>query len=102
MSGVRDFKKVSGSEDVMKLQERLQEFFVPFVQCPLIDGTLLTGVQLSTAPKSVEHKLNRAPLGYIITRKNANENVWESSQALPARFLTLTATGAVTVDIWIF
>ena len=103
MAGIKDFKKVAGAEeDVAKLQERLQEFFTPIIQCPIIDGTLLTGVQLSGAQTAVEHKLNREFLGYIITKQSANAVIWQSSLDLPKRFINLTASAPVTVDIWVF
>lgn len=102
MAGIKDFKKVSGPAELNRLQEKLQEFFAPIIACPIIDGNLLTNVSLSSTETKVEHKLAREPQGYIITRKNANQDVWESSKALPTRHLSLTATGDVVVDIWVF
>lgn len=103
MSSIRDFKKVAGlTAEVANLQERLQEFFQPIVSCPLLDGVLVTNVALNTTPTKVEHKLRRAPLGYIIVRQNANSVVYESSKDLPTSFITLTASAAVTVDLWVF
>lgn len=105
MSGLRDFKKVAGaSEDTAKLQERLQEFFAPFLSSAIIEGRLLVGVQLSGGSTLVEHKLGRKPLGYIVVGKSGNVGVWGtvSGASLPSRHLQLEAAGSVQVDLWIF
>lgn len=102
MAGIRDFKKVSGSDELSRLQEKLQEFFVPIIQCALIDGTLLQNIKLESGVNSIQHKLNRELQGYIIVRKSANEQVWEANRNLPNKFLNLQSTGSVTVDLWVF
>lgn len=102
MSGLRDFKKVAGTPEVSKLQERLQEFFKPLVDNPLLDGLLLGEIEIATTPTLVEHKLRRAPLGWIIVSKNANADVWQTTQTLQAAHLTLQASAPVTVTLWVF
>lgn len=103
MAGIRDYKKVaSTTEDVSRLQDKLQEFFQPIVANPLLDGALLTGVKLTTAVSQVPHGLGRPPLGYIVTAQNANATVWRPSNSLPSTFLDLQASAAVTVDLWVF
>lgn len=87
---------------VSQLQERLQEYLVPFNANPLVDGVLLSNIALSTAPKQIEHKLRRAPLGWLVVRTNAAESVHESSTELSTAYLTLTASGPVTVSLWVF
>lgn len=110
MAGIKDFKKVAGigatetvaGADVAKLQERLQEFFVPLVANPLLDGVLLNDVALTASATRVEHKLRRKPLGWIVVNKSANADVWQSANDLSTAFLTLQASGTVTVSLWIF
>jgi hypothetical protein len=101
--GIKDFKKVAGAtEEVAKLQERLQEFFVPLTTSAIIDGILLRNIVLSTSVTQVEHRLNRVAQGWIVVRKNANVDVWQPSANLPNVFVELQATGNVTVDLWVF
>lgn len=101
MAGIRDFKKVAGAdEDVAKLQDRLQEFFAQFIGNPLLNGVLLTNVSLSSTATNVEHKLGRPHLGWIIVRKDANADIWESDTT--KSFVKLTADANVTVDLWVF
>lgn len=103
MAGIKDFKKVAGATgDVAALQQRLYEFFTQFLNNPLLNGVLLTGVELSSTATQVPHTLGREPQGWIIVNKTANANVWQSSTDLSKSFLTLTASGAVKVDLWVF
>lgn len=103
MAGLKDFKKVSGADDeVAKLQERLQEFFVPLVNNPMLDGVLLKNVQLTTTATDVPHNLRREPIGWTIVRQNANATIWEQTTNLPTAFLKLQSSAAVTVSIWVF
>lgn len=102
MAGIRDFKKVAGAEDdVAVLQDRLQEFFAQFIGNPLLNGVLLTNVSLPAATATrVEHKLGRPHIGWIVVKKNANSDIWESQDT--KSFVKLTAEADVVVDLWIF
>lgn len=104
MSTIKPFKQVAGvpSEEIVDLQKRLQEFFVPIIANPMLDGSLLTGVKVDTSPTKIEHKLRREILGWIVVRNNTNCTVWEPSRQLTAAFLTLQASAATTVDLWVF
>lgn len=103
MPGLRDFKKVAGAdEDVAKLQERLQEFFAPLLANPMLDGALLQNIALNSNVTQVPHKLQRPFSGWIVVRKTADENVWEPTRVAGSSFINLQASGAVTVDLWVF
>jgi hypothetical protein len=103
VAGIKDFKKVgNANDDVSKLQERLQEFFVPLVNNPMLDGLLLTNINVGTSETKVEHQLRRAPIGWIIVNKSANADVWQSSGALNTAFLNLQASAPVTISLWVF
>ena len=66
----------------------------------IANGTLLRDVVLGTSAVKVPHKLGRKPTGYIPTKLSANAVVY--GDTLSDRFLTLTASAAVTADIWVF
>jgi hypothetical protein len=103
VAGIKDFKKVSSAnEDTSKLQERLQEFFQPLVTNPLLDGVLITGVDVGTTATQIKHNLRREPIGYVIVGLNANATVWEASRDLYSAFLTLQASSPVKVSLWVF
>lgn len=66
----------------------------------LANGTLVRDVALTTSSVKVPHTLGRKPRGYIVTKRNANAVVYNGDFSI--RFLNLTASAAVTVDLWVF
>ena len=70
----------------------------------LLDGVLLEGIELSSGDNSVSHKLGRKLRGWIITRKRASATVYDKqdSNTNPNKTLTLNASAAVSVDLWVF
>lgn len=104
MGTIKPFKQVAGvpTEEIVDLQKRLQEFFVPIVTNPLLDGVLLTNVSVGTSPTKVEHKLRRDIQGWIVVRNNTNCTIWEPSRDLSGAFVTLQSSAATTVDLWVF
>lgn len=95
------FRKVL-QNDINRLQTNIQEFADSVSGIPLLSGTLLEDIELSATETKVPHKLGRTVRGWIIVTKNANYNVWRSSSELPKQFLPLTASGDITVSLWVF
>jgi len=88
--------------ELNKVQDNIKEFVNQF-DYTLSEGLIIEGIDLTTADLKIEHKLNRPYKGYIIISKNANQNVWLSAtQQFTESFITLTASGNVTVNIYIF
>jgi hypothetical protein len=106
MPGVRAFKKVANaSEDTQKLQERLDEYFAPITSSAIIDGVLLKNVELTAGVVTeVSHKLGRELLGWIVVRRRANAQVWDTqdSNTFKSRTLWLNTSATVFVDLWVF
>lgn len=88
--------------DLDRIQSNVEIFTRPLTNLPLLDGRLIEDITLSTSETLVDHKLGRAYRGWIIVDKDAIQDVYVSSAALPERFLALTAGGAVTVALWVF
>lgn len=100
---IRDFKRfVSQNSELTMLQSKLQEFFAPLLANPTLDGTLLTNIQLVAGENKVEHKLQRAALGWIVVSKNATCDIWEPSKDLSKAFITLQSSAPVTISLWVF
>lgn len=70
------------------------------VSTDIVSGVLFKDIDLTTAAKFVEHKLNRIPEGYIICGQNADARIW--SVAKTNKTLSLQASGAVRVNVWVF
>ena len=91
-----------GSEQV---QNNLENSFRAVEGCDLIDGHLLTEVELASGDNDIDHKLSREIKGWIITRyREATANVYEkiSDNENTGSLLKLNSSGATTVDIWVF
>lgn len=101
--GIQPFDKVRASDQhvVMDVQETIFQWSSQLKNQDLFPGRLIEGVELSTTAVNVEHGLTRLPLGWIVVDRDADESVFRSS-ALTTSFLPLTASGSVTVSLWVF
>jgi hypothetical protein len=95
------FRKVTDN-DPNRIQANIKEFADSVVSLPILSGNLLEDIVLSSTQTLVPHKLGREIRGYMIVAKNANIDVWRSATTLPKQFLPLTASGTVTVSLWVF
>lgn len=105
MARVRGLKKVFvGDAAVQKLQDSLYDYSQPITNSAIIDGIQLTEVHLVSAsnPTLVEHKLGRIPLGYIVTSRSTNSQVWNSEPQLPSKNLALNCSADCIVGIWVY
>lgn len=66
--------------------------------------TILNGVQYDDLAVNTtlifNHKLGRKPNGYLVVRKSANTNIWNTT--LTADSITLNSSAAVTISIYIY
>jgi len=80
-------KKIVITDDyqLSKVQDAAVESFSGLpTQFPVINGNTVTATApAATTDFAVNHKLGRAIAGWIVVRKNANANVWESATANP-------------------
>lgn len=88
--------------DLGRMQDNIGTLVNPIAANPMLAGNQIVGVELSTTAVNVSHGLGRAWTNYAITAKDANEDVWYSSTENRDRFLTLTATGTVTVNVLVW
>ena len=77
---VRRFNKVFKPQDqeFNRLQDNIEQVLNPVIDSRIVDGVYIKEVDLSTADTFVEHKLGREPLGFIVVRKFAAGDVFES------------------------
>jgi len=94
---------VSAEEGALQDSTRRLAQFVD--NCPLIDGALLTDVQLTTGQvNEVAHPLNRIVKGYIIVDKTTLSFITRSTNINknPKNTLLLNCTVNAVVSIWVF
>ena len=100
---ISGFKRLKTKDpELDRVQTNIGELSTQLEMVPLLDGHILKDIALSTSATMVEHKLGRKPLGWIIVRKNAAQDIYESGSSLDTKYLTLTAAGTVTASIWVF
>ena len=86
-------------------QDHIEEVITPVLNAAIIDGVIVEDVILNSSTfTDIKHKLGRKPRGYIVIRKSAAQTVFEEAGDYENRklFLKLKASGAVTVNLWIF
>jgi len=90
--------------NLTKVQYKLQEALGPIFSIDLLDGNLITGVDLTTSASVIAHKLGRESKGYIVVKRSANAVVYdnESTNTSKASFIKLIASASVTIDVWVF
>lgn len=102
---IKTLKTVEVPDEVSKFQFNVIEMLNNIVGIPLLDGVLLTQIELvSGAINPVDHKLGRTPQGYIVVRKRANASIWDSQDLNKFSDLTLdlNCSANVIIDLWIF
>ena len=101
---VRDLKKIAGDDISNRSQDNTDTVLRPIVNSAIIDGVLLNDIELTYGANTIEHKLGRKLLGYIVVRKN-NDAVISDAQdtnKLSSKNLILYSDTLVTVSLWCF
>ena len=100
-------RKTSDDDNIEFVQNSLENSFRSIEACPLLDGHLLEGVDLTNGDNEIDHKLGRELKGWIITRhRETASNIIDrqTTNNNSARILLLNSSVAtkITVDIWVF
>jgi|TARA_R100001510_G_C7538782_1_gene127235 hypothetical protein len=108
---LRRFNKVFKPQDqeFNRLQDSIEQAVNPIIDSRIVDGVYIKEVDLSTADTFVEHKLGREPLGFIVVRKFAAGDVFESLTDSSGdnydrkKFINIKASTSLSnVYLWIF
>ena len=99
---LKQFKKTtSDDKTVTQVQENIEQAITPIISKQIIDGILLRDIVLTTgSTDSVNHKLGRKAIGYLVTKQNANSSIWNGT--LNSTIIELNCSANVTVDLWVF
>ena len=99
----RSFRTVNASDPLWdQLQANIAQAITPAINCPLIDGVLIKDVDLTTSSRDISHGLGRPYQGWLVVDIDANQKVYSVSNNKKDRLLTLKASGATRVSIWVF
>lgn len=92
-------------KDLSMLQTRWATELNPLLLNPILQGTQLKRVLLSTGANVINHKLGRKLQGWIITRWiGASAGVYDTqdTNSMPQLTLELNSSGNVSVDIYVY
>jgi hypothetical protein len=95
----------SESQILNRVQDNLQRAMDPITSVKISNGMMLTGIKLTTTPTQVPHRLSRRFQGYWVVGSSANATIWQpdfSAPVNPTKVINLTASVAVTVNLWVF
>lgn len=93
----------SSNPDIAHLQDSISTVIDAFSSKQIIDGTLIENITLTiSTPLTINHGLGYAPRGWIVCKKNAGADVWETASTIPSKTLILNASATVTISIWVF
>jgi len=97
-------KQHTGDQDLELFQNNIKDFVKVLEDNPLLDGRFIEDIVFSGAVTvNVQHKLDRKPRGWILTDLTGGlvdvaRNVGDWND----KFLSLAASAACTISIWVF
>lgn len=104
MSLVKFTKTPTKDPDLNVVQDLLVRSLNPLFSQSLLDGVLLVKVQLQTGTNSINHKLGRNLIGWILTRQRSLADVYDTQDTnkTPASTLNLVSSAPMLADIYVF
>lgn len=86
--------------ELNKVQQNLQNALNPILKSAIVAGLQIDNVALSTSPTDVDHKLGRLPQGWLLVDRSSDATVWATAKNKSV--LTLTASAATVVSLWVY
>lgn len=76
----------------------------PLLANPLVNGRILQDEEVASGRNIINHGLGRKLQGYIVTLNNANVTFYDSqaTNQMPDLTLILNASGAATINLYVF
>lgn len=76
----------------------------PVIACPLVQGRMVSNVQLVVGTNVINHLLGRKLQGWFITGINAPTTIYDvqASNQTPQLTLVLNSSAVALVNIWVF
>jgi len=102
---IPSFKKTRTDDaSLRQVQDSIDLVFGQIIRRKILDGVLIENVSLVSGTNIVSHTLGRPINGFLVVRRNANEEVWNSTtdRINESLAVALDASGTVTVSLWFF
>jgi hypothetical protein len=99
---IQTFQKDNfGDDNLEQIQTNVQQFITALTFIPILRGRLIDDIFVDSAiDNRIEHKLNRVPKGYLITKMDSPAIV--THYGFDKSYLVLNASSSTTIGIWVF
>lgn len=89
---------------VNQLQQNLKQALDPLLQNPLLNGYIISDIDLATGDNIISHGLNRPLQGWVQVLADAGVTLYDkqSENTTPSSTLVLNSSGAATVSLYVF
>lgn len=97
-------KQSTQDPDLNKVQDNLTRTLNPVFNTPILEGNLLQKIPLLTGSNTINHKLGRTLIGWMITRQRGAASIYDAQDlnSMPASTLILISSAPAIVDIYVF
>lgn len=94
----------SETAELNKIQDYVAAAIESLSSSEILDGLMLKNVQLVSGLNTISHKLGRPLLGWLVVRKRANIDIWDSqdTNSQASKTLNLQSSGTVSIDLYVF
>jgi hypothetical protein len=92
----------STSQELNRIQTNIQTVTDNIIRSDILDGRLIQNVAIGTTATNVAHGLNRRYKGWIVVDNNTACTLRSATSSLPNQFLSLIASSACTISLWVF
>lgn len=86
----------------MLMQTRWSKLIEPFLSKPIINGIILSDLNLVSGNNVINHKLQRNLQGYIVVAQNAAAQFYQVVSPMPELTLILNSSATVKASIYVF
>lgn len=94
------------SEDnaVNLMQSNWKADLDPLLRQPFSNGLIISNVPLTAGFNTIDHRLSRDLVGWIVTRQRGQATIYDLQDLnpLPAKTLQLMSSSGVNVDLFVF
>ena len=94
----------SDNEPMVMMQTKWASVINPVLGIPLNQGLLLQDVSLVSGSNTINHRLGRKLVGWIVTRLRSSATIYDTQDTnqRPSLTLELVASAPVVADIFVF
>lgn len=99
------FRRINVKDNDLRLvQDSSEVVLTALISKSILDGLIIKDVSLLTTTTSVDHKLGRELIGWIVISNSSDSRVWDeqASNQQKTKTLLLKASSATTVSLWVF